>query len=87
MNRRSFLRSALGVAFGLATGGLWKVVKALTTRRTSIAWVKESFSAGYFYFPYIPLQVTHMITPGTVVKRNYAPVVELADTADSKPAA
>lgn len=63
--RRGFLKTLFGSAAAVATGGLGKVAEALTTKpAVAKAAAKVGFPAsaflesGYFFAPYIPLQVT-----------------------------
>ncbi len=47
---------------GVATGGATKLLEALTTKQAAAMFKgKVLLDAGYFYAPYIPLQVTPTI--------------------------
>lgn len=56
--RRGFLRTLFGAGAAVATGGLRKVAEALTSKQViSGCFGSSILDAGYFYAPYIPLQV------------------------------
>jgi hypothetical protein len=63
-DRRGFLRTIIGAAVGVATGGLGKVAAALTSKKViDGCWGKSILDAGYLFAPYIPLQFVKLEAP------------------------